>query len=375
MSSRGTPGPQAPPGEKREARSAARPLLNWKTVIGILISGGALYFSFRGQDLGEIARQLTRADPLLLLLATVFATSVFWIRAWRWRAILDPVLPDTRFRSRFAAVNIGFMGNNLLPARVGEFARAYAIARLEPVPVVAALSTLVIERMLDAVSLVTLLFVSMVLPGFPAWPDNASINFPATARRIGIGVGLGALLLFALVLFPRRTVGVFEAIANRVLPSSMRRPVIDALEAFLSGVGILRNVRLMGEAVLWSLVLWLVNSLGFWVAFRAFGLPLSLTAAIFFQSCLAFVVSVPAAPGFWGTYEWSAKLVLVDLWGQDASRSLACAVGFHITGFLPVTLMGLYYAWKLGLSLKGVARTEVAVEQAVEQATTPPAAS
>ena len=361
----------ASPTVESPRKTSGHPLLNWKALIGIGISAFLLWWVFRGKDLGAIAREMAAADPLLLLGATALATVVFWIRAWRWRCILEPVRPGTSFRSRFAAVNIGFMGNNLLPARVGEFARAYALARLEPVPMVAGLSSLVIERLMDALMLVAMLFCAMALPGFPDWPANAETDFPAIARAVGITMAVVGALLFLLVLFPRRTVRAFEAVAHKVLPRSIRRPVVDALEAFLAGVGILRDGRLLFEATLWTAFLWTVNALSFWVAFLAFGIDLSFTAALFFQSCLAFAVSVPSAPGFWGVYEWSATAVLATLWGQDTTQVLAFAVGFHIAGFLPVTLMGLWYAWKLGLSLGGVARTEEVVEEAVERATHP----
>jgi uncharacterized protein (TIRG00374 family) len=363
-----TPPPAARPATT-PTRRAASSLLNWKAGVGIAISALLLWWVFRGQDMGEVMREIASADPWLLLLATFLATVVFPIRAWRWRTILDPVQPGTTFRSRFAAVNIGFMGNNLLPARVGEFARAYAISRLEKVPVVAGLSTLVIERLLDALFLVTMLFAAMALPDFPAWPTDAETNYPAIARGIGITLGLVALLLFLLVLLPRQTVRVFEAVANRLLPRSIRRPVVDALEAFLAGVGILRNGRLLAESIAWTVFLWLVNALSFYVAFLAFDIQLSFTAALFFQSCLAFAVSVPSAPGFWGLYEGAARVVISGLWGIEASKVLGFAIGFHIAGFLPVTLMGLWYAWKFGLSLERVAHSEEAVEDEVEQAT------
>lgn len=365
----------APPDRRGGARAArARPaasLLNWKTATGVAISAFALWYTFRDLDIGEVIYEIGQADPLLLLLAAFFATFVFWVRAWRWRAILDPVRKGTSFRSRFAAVNIGFMGNNLLPVRVGEFARAYAISRLEPVPVVAALSSLVLERVLDALMLVFMLFAAMALPGFPAWPGDAQTDFPAIARVIGTMMVIAAVILFLLVSRPRQTVRVFESIANRILPRALRRPLIDALEAFLAGVAVLRNGRLLAEATLWTAAVWGVNALSFYVAFLAFDIDLSFTAALFFQSCLAFAVSIPSAPGFWGVYEAASRAVLVGLWGQEATRALAFAVGFHLAGFIPVTVMGLVYAWKLGLSLGGVARTEEAVEQAVEHATHP----
>jgi len=363
-----TPPPAARSGAA-PARRSGNSILSWKAGIGITISVVLLWWVFRGQDMGDVLREIAAADLWLLLLATVLATVVFPIRAWRWRTILDPVQKGTTFRTRFAAVNIGFMGNNLLPARIGEFARAYAISRLEKVPVVAALSTLVIERLLDALFLVTMLFAAMALPDFPAWPTDAETNYPAIARGIGVTLGLVAALLFGLVLWPRQTVRGFEAVANRILPRAIRRPIVDALEAFLAGVGILRNGRLLAESIAWTIFLWLVNALSFYVAFLAFDIQLSFTAALFFQSCLAFAVSIPSAPGFWGLYEGAARVVLSGLWGIEASKVLGFALGFHIAGFLPVTVMGLWYAWKLGFSLERVAHSEEEVEEAVEQAT------
>jgi hypothetical protein len=353
------------------SRTARRsnPFLSWKALVGIGISAALLWYTFKDQDLGEMVREMGEADPLLLLLATALATSVFWIRAWRWRCILEPVQKGTSFRSRFAAVNIGFMANNLLAARVGEFARAYAISRLEPVPIVAGVSSLVVERMLDALTLVVLLFIATAMPGFPDWPASAEVDFPGIARTIGITVALATVVLFLLVLWPRGVVRVFESIANRTLPRSFRRPLVDALEAFLAGATILRDARLLIQATAWSAVVWLVNSLAFWLAFKAFGLDLGFSAAMFFNSGLGFIVAIPAAPGFWGTYEFAARIILVGLWAQEASKVLAFAVGFHLAGFLPVTILGLWYASRLGMSLSGVARTEEAVEEEVERQT------
>ena len=361
--------PAAPPKQVRSGPRGLGALLDWKTLLGLLISAALLYFTFRGVDFGEVLREMGQADPVLLLGATFMATFVFWVRAWRWRAILDPVHRGTTFRSRFAAVCIGFMGNNLLPARIGEFARAYALSRSEPVPIVASLSSLVIERLFDAVFLVLFLFGAMVLPGFPAWPETATTDFPAIARGLGITVVGVMVLLFFLVARPHIAVRAFEAVAARVLPRSLRRPIVDALEAFLAGAGVLRDGRLLAESAAWSAAVWLVNGLGFWLAFRAFHLDLSFTAAMFFQSCIAIGVAVPAAPGFFGTFEFAAKVVLVDLWAMEANRALGFALGFHIAGFIPVTVMGLWYAWSIGLSLRGIARTEEVVEEAVEAAT------
>jgi uncharacterized protein (TIRG00374 family) len=349
-------------------------LLDWKGVLGLAISAAALYFTFSRMDLRSVVSELRAADPFLFILSAFAVTGVFWIRAWRWRVILAPVA-DVPFRSRFSAVTIGFMGNNLLPARVGEFMRAYALSRTEPVPIVSSFASLLIERIFDGILVIALLFVAMAMPDFPPFSGSQQIQLPGVettitiaglARSLGVLIGIALLVIGMLVLFPRRAVAALEAIVS-FLPQKIRRPIVDALEAFLSGAGVLRDPKLLLGTAGWSIVLWLYNSVGAWIAFRAFGFDLPLTAAIFLQSAIALAVSVPSAPGFVGLYHAMAVFVLATLWGAPAEQAGAFAIGFHLAGFVPVTLIGLYYAWRTGLSL-GVARdTEEIVEEAVEE--------
>ncbi len=82
---------------------------------------------------------------------------------------------------------------------------------------------------------------------------------------------------------------------------------------------------------------------------------------------IALFVSIPSAPGFFGLYHGAARIVLIEMWGQDAIASLGFATGYHLAGFIPITLIGLWYARKIGMSLAAVAQTEEAVEEAVEE--------
>lgn len=337
-------------------------------MVGIAISVALLWWTFRNEDLGAVWHEIRTAQPIPFAIATFLATFVFWIRAWRWKFLVDPVHEGTSFRSRFAAVAIGFMGNNLLPARVGEFARVFAFSRLEPVPLPAAFSTLVLERLFDAVFIVVALLLALVLPSFPGLGEAAWLI--SAARTLAFFVGLAFVILGLLVFFPNRTVAVMEAIADRVLPARLRRPVVDALEAFLTGIGVLRNPRLLLWTTASTIILWLFNALGFWFAFEAFGIHLPFVAALFLQSAIALFVSVPSAPGFFGLYEAAARLVLIEMWGMDAAATLGFAAGYHIAGFIPITLIGLHYARKVGMRLSTVASTEEAVEEAVEREST-----
>ena len=346
--------------------SKRKSIFDWKAILGIGLSIALLWWAFKDEDFGEILHELKQADPLLFIAAAAAATAVFWPRAWRWRTLLEPVAPGTPFRSRFAATTIGFMGNNLLPARIGEFARVFALSRMERVPIVTGLGSLVIERLFDAVFVVGLLFLALTLPGVPDISTAKGANLTAVANTLAILIAVAFILGTLLVLFPQRSVGFFERNIARWLPHGIRRPLVDALEAFLSGLGILRSPKLIVVATLQSAALWLFNAFGFWLGFQAFGIDVSFSGALLLQSVIALAVSVPSGPGFFGLFEGGAVIVLHELYQIEKDKVLGFALGFHLGGFIPVTLIGLFYAWRLGISLKEVGKSEETVEEAVE---------
>ncbi len=351
----------------KQPQAGLRSLLDWKAILGIALSIGLLYWALRRVDFAQVVAEMRRADPWWFLLSVVFATLVFPLRAWRWKALLDPAAPGTSFRARYAATTIGFMGNNLLPARMGEFARAYALARQEKTSAVTAFASLVTERLFDALAVVALLFVATSLPGFPDVRQVAGYDFSAMATSMGLVVATLILACLALVFWPRRTVRFVEDRIARFLPQKARRLLVDTLEALLAGLSSLRSPALLARVSLQTLVIWLVNAIGFWLAFLAFDIHVPFAGALFIQSVIALFVSLPSAPGFFGLYETAAQIVLVELFQVDLNKAMGFALGYHLGGFIPVTLIGLYYAWRLGLSWREVEHSEEVVEEAVER--------
>lgn len=339
-------------------------LLDWKAALGIGLSLALLYFALRGVDAAAVLEQLRLADPFLFLGSIFLATAVFLVRAWRWRLLLQPIAA-TALRPRFAATTIGYMANNLLPARMGEFARAYALSRMQPVSMVASFGSLVVERLFDGFTVVAFLFLAMALPAFPGGGAVGGRNLEAAAAVVTVVFGSVGVVLVAMVLWPRRLVRLVES-AVRLLPRPLRRPLVDVLEAFLDGLAVLRQPRLLVYSALWSAAVWLVGAAAYWLGFLAFGLPVGFTGALFLQSLIALAVALPSAPGFFGIYEAGVRVGLVEIWGVELNPALSFAIGFHIGGFIPVTAIGLYYLWRLGLSLREVERSEALVEEAVE---------
>jgi hypothetical protein len=152
----------------------------------------------------------------------------------------------------------------------------------------------------------------------------------------------------------------------RVLPATTRQPVLDALTAFLDALGVVRSPVLLAQAFLWTLGFWAFHGLSFWLGMLAFGIHAGPVAAYFTEAVVGFGVAVPAAPGFFGTFHFAVAFALDTVYGVDATTALAFAYGYHLGGFIPVTLIGLWYAHQLGLSLGDVRASESRVEAAVE---------
>lgn len=322
----------------------------WMSLLGFAIAAFLIWWLLRNEDPAEIWSHIRNADFRLLLLAVAVTTATFPVRAIRWRFFLAPAQPDSPFRSRFAAVCIGFMANNLLPARVGEVARAYSYSRLEPVSVATAIATLVVERFLDGVAILLLLVVALSSPGFPAGELPAGL----VAGIRGISLVLSAVLAAALLLlvFPRGSLGIIERLARAMLPSGIAGAAVDFAENIVTGLASLRGWRLMLPAFAWSLGLWALQSLSFWIGFLAFGIDLSYSAALLTNAAIAFAVVIPSAPGFVGSFHAGASLALTSVYGVGGVPAKGFAFGWHFGSFFPITLMGLWYARHIGLSLR-----------------------
>src|SRR5690349_7176562 len=141
----------------------------WRGAIGILLSVALLWWAFHDIEWRQVAAELRRANVGLLVLSAVAATCIFPLRARRWRTILDPVEPNIAFGKLWRSTAIGMMVSNVVPARAGELARAYALSREVPrVPFSTAFASLAVDRVFDALIILVLMFGAMLDPRFPA---------------------------------------------------------------------------------------------------------------------------------------------------------------------------------------------------------------
>jgi uncharacterized protein (TIRG00374 family) len=347
--------------------------LDWRGALGIAISAALLWWVLHGIPFHEVSATLRGANLPLFLLSAVTATGVFPLRARRWRPILDPVAPNLPFGMLWRSVAIGFMVNNVVPARAGELARAFALTRettrpaavaagIPRVPFAAALASLAVDRLFDAFVVVSLALLAIFAPEFPG---GTRISGMPASRWAALGIlGMLALaaVLYAIVFFPGWLIGAYEVISRRVAPSLEARGR-EVLLHFSAGLSVLRNPVRFATILVWAVALWLTNALSFWIAFQAVGVHVPWTAALFLQGLIALGVAVPAAPGFFGIFEVCATLGL-GVYGVPKELAVSWAIGYHVLSFIPITLIGAWYFARLGLHLSEVEQVERQAEQA-----------
>jgi uncharacterized protein (TIRG00374 family) len=333
-----------------------------KTVVGLVLTGVLLWWVLRDVSLIEVWHRLRRADPWLLTGAVIIATFSFVLRAVRWRILLLPVHKESGFEARFGATCVGFAVNNLLPARLGEFARAYTLSRTEGLNIGASVASLVAERVFDGLVLAFFLFATISLPDFPLGESGAAVVVRRTANLGAFAFGVAFVVLWLATRYPERSIRLFDRSVGRLLRPPLSRRATHIVRGFLEGLGALRDTSILLRVLAWSLVLWLSLSISMWLGMLAFDITApGLTGAIFLQAVIAFAVAAPSSPGFFGVFEASARLGL-GVYAVEATDTVSFATSYHILTFIPVTLLGLWYIRHFGLTWAEMGHSEEIVQ-------------
>jgi uncharacterized protein (TIRG00374 family) len=340
----------------------------WTGAAGLAISVLLVWWTLHDVSLSELWEHISGVRIVLFLLAVGVATLTFPLRTVRWQYLLRLEGETLPFVPLWHATAIGFMATNLLPARAGEFARAYAARRLTGAPFSTAFASIAVERMVDGITLVILLVVGTWAGGFGVDTTIGAVTLGQIARTAS--VTFFGILVIAIVVVqrPERALAMTRTVAQALLPHRWADRTIHFAQGLLSGLEALRSPKRLLAVLFWSLVVWLTAAASLWIAFLAFSIDVPWSAAIMLQSLLAFGVAVQFSPGFFGQWEVVCRYALA-LYGVPAGPAVSYAFGFHLGGFIPITLLGMWSLSRAHLHLTDLKDTTTEVRDEALSAT------
>lgn len=320
----------------------------WRVgLLGAAVSLAVLIFLAANIDFTLLAEALRSARYVFILPSAALIVLGLFTRALRWRVMLLGALP---VRRAFSILNVSYLINSLIPFRAGELARAWLATRNEPpLPMFQSLSTIVVERLLDTLSV--LIILALALASSPL-PDELR----AAAAFFAPAVAVGFVVLIALSAQRGRALALAHKLAQR-LPVLERWHLVDWFASFLDGLRPLTTIGPLLGMLGWTAISWTFSLASGYVLMYAFYPEGSWGAVALFTAAASFAVAVPAVPGNIGTYEASVVVSLTAMgFGMPFETAVAFAVVLHALNLLLFGIFGLLGFVQEGVTLEQVSQ-------------------
>jgi uncharacterized protein (TIRG00374 family) len=328
----------------------------WQFWLGVLISVFFVWISLRGLRLGEFWDVVKSANYWWILPGIADYFVGVWVRAWRWHYLLKPI-KEIPTRTMFPITTIGYMGNNIYPARAGEVLRAVILKRREGVPVSASLATIIVERIFDGVVMLAFVFINL--------PELAKLTsasgFVGNIQQVaiyGTGAFTAALVIFLLAaMFPVVTARIGQWFIDRVLPARLHDKVSGIMHKFLDGLASLRSPLNILMVFVTSVIIWLFETMKYWFVMHAFNFNVSFFALMLMNGIVNLATTIPSAPGYIGTFD-APGIAVLTAYGVDQATAAGYTLTLHAALWIPITLLGAFYLTKEGIKWSDSLRAE-----------------
>jgi len=315
-----------------------------KFILGVLISVIGLYYAFRQINFWELWISIKNVNFILVILAIVILLLSNVIRAWRWQILVKPI-KDVSFEPAFSSIMIGYFGNSVLPFRMGEFLRAFVVADKTSLTASTAFGTIVIERILDFIGLSIVILLIMTV-------------YPLTSVGGSIIIGVIVLSLTAFIFF--FLFGGFKSsLLVKIEKLSLLRigllhKILLFIKNFLDGATTIRATNKLGIILLYTLIIWIMYYCSTYLATIATGIELEWFGFGVLLISTTLAISIPAAPGYVGTYHAAAVYILTNLFDVGRSNAQAAAIILHAVGTIPIVIIGAGYFLNSSLNFKDI---------------------
>jgi hypothetical protein len=318
--------------------------------LGLIISLALLVLVFYQTDPGKILQSLQQAQYIYLIPGLALYFAGVGVRAVRWHFLLRSIKPIPNGHL-FRTVVIGYMANDILPARMGEIVRAYILGAQEQVSKATTLITIVVERIFDGLAMLTFIVVASYLLNF------ADESIAAKIRWVAILFVVAILGLAILAGMPHRAERLADFFLRRLPSATLRDRATRLSHSLLEGLGVLRSPIDSFAVFALSLLAWLFETTMYLVI--ALGFNIALPFPVFLLACaFANLVTIaPSTPGYIGVFD-APIVYTLTLFGIDQNLATSYTLILHAALVLPVTLLGFYYLWRAGLSLTQMTRAQ-----------------
>jgi uncharacterized protein (TIRG00374 family) len=325
-----------------------------RLLLGVGAALGLLALFFRGMDWPALGRALAGAHWLPLVGLVLVTILQYTIRAWRWGALMAP-LGRVGMADLFSATMVGFASGLLVP-RAGEILRPWLISRRHPIPTSAGFATIILERLIDLVTVLVLFALYLFV--LPPPPSQVAGPLMRAIKLGGALTGAAAVLVLAFLLAlhanAERVVALIERLTSRA-PRWIREPVTRTLRSFSEGLAVLRAplshlLLIAGQ----SLLIWLLIALGFHLNHIAFSIGLPFHATFLLMAFLVVGVAIPT-PGMVGGFHAFYLIALSQVFGVAREQAAAAGIAAHAFSNLPILVLGLALLGRERLSLGRVA--------------------
>jgi len=315
--------------------------MSWKFWLGIAISAGFFAWFLRGLSLAQVWADLRAADYWYIIPGVAVYFLAVVARTWRWQYLLRPS-GQIPLRRLFPIVVIGYMGNNVYPARAGEFIRSYVLRRDTGVPISASLATVLIERVFDGLVMLLFVFVALPFVSLPSWLHRVVVASTVLFAA-------ATVVIMAMALRPKAFLAAYAWSERRLLPARARPKVGSIVERFIEGMGGLRRPSDVLMVFVTSALIWLTETTKYWILMHGFPFRVDFIVLMLMTAVVNLATTVPSAPGYLGTFD-APGIKILAAFGVQESVAASYTLVLHAALFLPITLLGFYYMGKKSIS-------------------------
>jgi len=315
-----------------------------KFILGVLISIIGLYYAFRQINFWELWVSLKNVNFVLITIAIVILLLSNVIRAWRWQILVKPI-NDVSFEPAFSSIMIGYFGNSVLPFRMGEFLRAYVVADKTSLTASTAFGTIVIERILDFIGLSAVILLIMTV--YPLKTIGGSII-------IGVIVLSLTAFIFIFLFSGFKSTLLVKIEKLSLLRFGLLRKILLFIKNILDGATTIRATNKLGIILLYTLIIWIMYYCSTYLATIATGIELEWFGFGVLLISTTLAISIPAAPGYVGTYHAAAVYILTNLFNVGRLDAQAAAIILHAVGTIPIVIIGAGYFLNSSVNVKNI---------------------